>query len=68
MHEESVSPPGGNKRDIDEAVRRATAGAVRRHFMLGQAIAVWRNGRVIWIEPTDPEALEFIHGKQPSRS
>ena len=38
---------------IDEALRQSAQDARRLHKALGQPIAEWRNGKVVWIEPED---------------
>ncbi len=34
---------------IDEAGKKAVREALRRHKRLGNSIAVWRDGKVLWI-------------------
>jgi hypothetical protein len=46
---------------IQRALRRAVREALQRHKQAGHPIAVWRDGRVVWIEPEDivlPEDTE----------
>jgi hypothetical protein len=38
---------------IEEALVRAVRDALRRHKQAGNRIAVWRDGRVVLIEPED---------------
>ncbi|MGH9383512.1 MAG: hypothetical protein ACRD2N_04400 [Vicinamibacterales bacterium] len=38
-------------RAIDEALRRGVQEALWRHKRLGQQVAVWRDGRVVILEP-----------------
>jgi len=38
---------------IDEAVKRAVREAVRRHKLLGNPIAVWRDNKVCWLQPDE---------------
>jgi len=38
-------------REIDRAMKRAAADAVKRHFRAGNPIAVDRGGKVVWIQP-----------------
>ena len=40
---------------IDAAIRRAVREAVRRHKLLGNPIAVWRNNQVCWLQPEEIE-------------
>ena len=35
------------------ALRQAVRGALRRHKREGHRVAVWQDGRVVWIEPED---------------
>lgn len=37
----------------DEAVRRAMQAAVVSHAQAGRAVAAWRDGQVVWIEPEE---------------
>ena len=38
---------------IEQALARAVRAALQRHKQAGNPIAVWRDGRVVWIEPDD---------------
>jgi hypothetical protein len=40
-------------RAIDEALREAARDARRLHKALGCAMATWRGGQVVWIQPED---------------
>jgi hypothetical protein len=40
---------------IDGALAEAVREAVLRHKRLGNPIAVWENGRVVWIPPEEIE-------------
>jgi hypothetical protein len=40
-------------RAIDEALRDAARDARRLHKALGNPMATWRNGRVVWVQPED---------------
>lgn len=40
-------------RAIDRAVRKATRAAVLLHKKLGFPIAIWREGRTVWVKPED---------------
>lgn len=45
--------PTATKGDaVDRAIRQATRQAVLRHKKLGQSIVVWKNGRVVWLKPS----------------
>ena len=43
---------------IDDALRQAVREAVRRHKLLGNPIAVWRDGKVCWLQPDEIEIPE----------
>ena len=44
---------------IQRALARAVRDAVMRHKRLGNPIAAWRDGQVVWIQPEDiPEWAE----------
>ena len=45
-------------RAIDEALRLAACDARRFHKRLGNPIATWQNGRVLWIQPEDIDVSE----------
>lgn len=59
----SMSLEGNGKRPIAEiiadddvitqALRRGVRDALRRHKLLGNPVAEWRDGRVVWIAPED---------------
>ena len=38
---------------ILEAMRQAVREALQRHKRLGNPIAVWRDGRVVWLSPDE---------------
>ncbi len=38
---------------IEQALARAVRAALLRHKQAGNPVAVWRDGRVVWIEPED---------------
>jgi len=40
-------------RAIDEALREATRDARRFHKALGNPMATWQDGRVVWVQPED---------------
>jgi hypothetical protein len=40
-------------RAIDEALKEAARDARRLHKALGNPMATWRNGRVLWVQPED---------------
>jgi hypothetical protein len=42
-------------RAIDEALREAARDARRLHKALGNPMATWKDGQVIWIQPEDIE-------------
>jgi len=40
-------------REIDEALREAAGDARRFHKAIGNPMATWQNGRVVWVRPED---------------
>ena len=40
-------------RAIDEALQDAARDARRLHKALGNPMATWRDGRVVWVQPED---------------
>jgi hypothetical protein len=38
---------------IDEALRSAVLHALWRHKRLGNPVAEWRDGKVVWVQPED---------------
>lgn len=38
---------------IDRALNQAVQKAVRKHKILGNPIAAWRDGKVVWIPPEE---------------
>ena len=40
-------------RAIDEALREAARDARPLHKALGNPMATWQNGRVVWVQPED---------------
>ena len=38
---------------IDRALEKAVYEAVRRHKLLGNPIAVWRDNKVCWLQPDE---------------
>lgn len=39
--------------EIDKAIKKAVREAVRRHKLLGNPIAVWRDNGVCWLQPDE---------------
>jgi hypothetical protein len=44
---------------IDAAMQKAARQAVRRHKLLGESIAVWRDGKVVIVPPEEIEVPEL---------
>lgn len=42
-------------RAIDEALREAARDARRLHKALGNPMATWQDGQVVWVQPEDIE-------------
>jgi hypothetical protein len=52
----SGPPLGERVRDvrlIEQALARAVREALQRHKQAGNPVAVWRDGRTVWVEPDD---------------
>lgn len=49
---------------IDSAVASAQRDAIRHRLLLGHSIVVWRDGKVVEVWPTDPEAAELLRGER----
>lgn len=68
---EPATPPDPAERLEDlPRILRAMTGAVRealrRHKEAGNPVAVWRDGRVVWVEPEDiPVAESLLEGGRP---
>ena len=43
---------------IDQALNQAVQKAVWKHKVLGNSIAVWRDGKVVWIPPEEINLTE----------
>jgi hypothetical protein len=58
---DAAPPPVDRIHDIPRmlrAMQQAVREAVWRHKLAGRPVAVWRDGRVLWIQPEDiPESL-----------
>jgi hypothetical protein len=39
--------------EIDEALAKAVRDALWRHKQLGNPVAVWREGKVVWVPPEE---------------
>jgi len=38
---------------IDQALEKAAAQALRMHKLMGNPVAEWRDGKVVWVQPED---------------
>ncbi len=38
---------------IDEALAKAARQALRMHKLMGNPVAEWRDGKVVWVQPED---------------
>jgi hypothetical protein len=58
---DAAPPPVDRVRDIPRMLRAmqlAVREAIWRHKIAGHPVAVWRDGRVVWIQPEDiPDSL-----------
>jgi hypothetical protein len=43
--------------EIDAAMNRANRTALLRHARLGESVSTWRDGKVVWLTPTEVFAL-----------
>jgi hypothetical protein len=41
--------------EIDRALAKAVREAIRRHKLLGNPIAIWRDNQVVWLQPDEIE-------------
>jgi len=44
--------------EIDRALAKAVREAIRRHKLLGNPIAIWRDNQVVWLQPDEIEIPE----------
>lgn len=52
---------------IDRALNRAVQKAVWKHKLLGNPVAAWQNGKVVWIPPEEisiPEDSSSLNSQQ----
>jgi hypothetical protein len=56
----------GSKR-LARAIREANRRAARRHKLLGHAVVVWRDGKVVRIPPEEIEIPAEPNGADPPR-
>jgi hypothetical protein len=43
----------------EESLARSVAAALRRHKQAGNPVAIWRDGRVVWLQPDEiPDSIE----------
>lgn len=58
---DKAPPPAERVHDIPRmlrAMQRAVREAIWRHKLAGHPVAVWRDGRVVWIQPEDiPDSI-----------
>jgi hypothetical protein len=50
---EGISEIFRQRKPIDEALNAAVRDAVLRHKQQGQPLAVWRDGKTVWIRPEE---------------
>jgi hypothetical protein len=50
-NEENGGPKEGLHHRLIEAAQKAVRAALREHKLVGNSIAVWRNGRVVLLPP-----------------
>ncbi|HUE85782.1 MAG TPA: hypothetical protein VMO26_06855 [Vicinamibacterales bacterium] len=49
----SIEEIFGDGRAIDEALKEAARDARRFHKAIGNPMATWADGRVVWVQPED---------------
>ena len=52
-HTNGNIPSHPSPADVDAAIQKAMQEAVVSHALAGRPVAVWRDGRVAWVEPTE---------------
>jgi hypothetical protein len=56
-----LDPILGDSERIERAVQRAVQEALRMHKRAGNPVAVWRDGKVVWLAPEEiPVPLEPV--------
>jgi hypothetical protein len=53
-------------RAIDEALREAARDARRLHKALGNPMATWQNGQVVWVQPEDIDIDDDSERRDPA--
>ena len=53
---------------IDEALNEAVRDAVRQHQRMGLPLAVWRNGKTVWLSPEEVEQERRANGRQDQQT
>lgn len=53
---------------IDEALNEGVRDAVRQHQRLGLPLAVWRDGKTVWLSPEEVERERSAGGHQGQQS
>lgn len=54
--EDPFGPQEGLHRQLIDAAQKAVRAAVREHKLMGNPIAIWRNGRVVLLPPEQIDA------------
>jgi hypothetical protein len=52
-HKPTIDELFEDGREIDEALLRAAREARRLHKGLGHPMAIWQDGKVVWVQPED---------------
>jgi len=50
--------------EIDRALAKAVREAIRRHKLLGNPIAIWRDNQVVWLQPDEIEVPDEIEDEE----
>lgn len=66
-HEPTVKELFDDGRAIDEALREAARDARRLHKALGNPMATWKDGQVVWVQPEDIQVEDEGHDSHARR-
>lgn len=66
-HEPTVKELFEDRRAIDAALREAARDARRLHKALGNPMATWKDGQVVWVQPEDIQVEDEGHDSRARR-
>ncbi len=55
-----------DREGMDRALARAVRQALLQHKRMGNPVAVWRDGKVVWLAPEEIEVSEEREERNPS--